>query len=145
MSAARPGQPGAAAATGLQQQPSVQGQGMGMGQGQAKPGQMGPTGGPMGQARLTGPTGTTPVTIVSHTNSSFYFSSLYCCHLLSIVVFPEMRAGPSPLSSLGLFKFGSVSIALRDTVINTDRAEHRKEARHSRHWLQKSIPPCICS
>lgn len=39
------------------------GMGMGMGQGQAKPGQMGPAGGPMGQARQTGPTGTTTSTI----------------------------------------------------------------------------------
>lgn len=38
---------------------------MGMGQGQAKPGQIGPSGGPMGQARQTGPAGTTPVTMVS--------------------------------------------------------------------------------
>lgn len=68
-SAARPGQPGAAAVTGPQQQPSAQGQGMGMGmgmgQGQAKPGQMGPAVGPMGQARQTGPTGTIPPTMVS--------------------------------------------------------------------------------
>lgn len=70
-SAARPGQPGVAATTGPQQQPPPQGQGMGMGmgmgmgQGQAKPGQMGPAGGPMGQARQTGPTGTTPATMVS--------------------------------------------------------------------------------
>uniref|UniRef100_A0A3Q2TIR3 Bassoon presynaptic cytomatrix protein n=1 Tax=Fundulus heteroclitus TaxID=8078 RepID=A0A3Q2TIR3_FUNHE len=52
-SAARPGQPGTTAATGLQQQTPAQGQGMGMGMGmgmgqaQAKPGQMGPAGGPM--------------------------------------------------------------------------------------------------
>lgn len=64
-SAARPGQPGAAAVTGSQQQPPAQGQGMGMGQGQAKPGQMGPAGGPMGQARQAGPAGTTPTTMVS--------------------------------------------------------------------------------
>lgn len=65
-SAARPGQPGAATAgTGPQQPPSAQGQGMGMGQGQAKPGQMGPAAGPMGQARQTGPGGTTPPTMVS--------------------------------------------------------------------------------
>uniref|UniRef100_A0A672GP87 Bassoon presynaptic cytomatrix protein n=1 Tax=Salarias fasciatus TaxID=181472 RepID=A0A672GP87_SALFA len=57
-SAARPGQPGAAVTTGPQQQPPAQaqgmGMGMGMGQGQAKPGQMGPAGGPMGQARQAG-------------------------------------------------------------------------------------------
>lgn len=68
-SAARPGQPGAAAVTGPQQQPPAQGQGMGMGMGmgqsQAKPGQMGPAGGPMGQTRQTGPAGTTTPTMVS--------------------------------------------------------------------------------
>lgn len=64
-SAARPGQAGAPVVSGNQQQPSAQGQGMGMGPGQAKPGQMGPAGGPMGQARQTGPTGTTPPTMVS--------------------------------------------------------------------------------
>lgn len=64
-SAARPGQPGAAAVTGPQQQPSAQVQNMGMGQGQAKPGQIGPGGGPMGQARQTGPAGVTPPTMVS--------------------------------------------------------------------------------
>lgn len=67
--AARPGQPGAPVGAGPQQQPSAQGQGMGMGMGmgpnQAKPGQMGPAGGPMGQARQTGPTGNTPPTMVS--------------------------------------------------------------------------------
>ncbi|KAM9752321.1 protein bassoon isoform 3-T4 [Menidia menidia] len=64
-SASRPGQPGATPATGPQQQTPAQGQGMGMGMGQAqaKPGQMGPAGGPMGQARQTGPTGTTPPTM----------------------------------------------------------------------------------
>uniref|UniRef100_A0A3Q1ESH1 Bassoon presynaptic cytomatrix protein n=1 Tax=Acanthochromis polyacanthus TaxID=80966 RepID=A0A3Q1ESH1_9TELE len=66
-SAARPGQPGATTTTGPQQQPPAAGQGMGMGmgmgQGQAKPGQMGPAGGPMGQARQTGPAGTTPSTM----------------------------------------------------------------------------------
>ncbi|KAK9515620.1 hypothetical protein VZT92_026249 [Zoarces viviparus] len=68
-SAARSGQPGAAVTTGPQQQPPVQGQGMGMGmgmgmgQGQAKPGQMGPASGPMGQARQTGPAGTMPATM----------------------------------------------------------------------------------
>ncbi|XP_044066565.1 protein bassoon isoform X6 [Siniperca chuatsi] len=62
-SVARPGQPGAASTTGPQQQPPAQGQGVGMGQGQAKPGQIGPAGGPMGQARQTGPAGTTPVTM----------------------------------------------------------------------------------
>ncbi|XP_054869019.1 protein bassoon isoform X3 [Amphiprion ocellaris] len=64
-SAARPGQPGATTTTGPQQQPPAagQGMGMGMGQGQAKPGQMGPAGGPMGQARQTGPAGTTPSTM----------------------------------------------------------------------------------
>ncbi|XP_042347519.1 protein bassoon [Plectropomus leopardus] len=68
-SAARPGQPGAALTTGPQQQPPAQGQGMGMGMGmgqgqaQAKPGQMGPAGGPMGQARQTGPAGTAPATM----------------------------------------------------------------------------------
>lgn len=70
-SATRPGQPGATTTNSSQQQPQAQGQGMGMGmgmgmgQGQAKPGQMGPAGGPMGQARQTGPTGTTTSTIVS--------------------------------------------------------------------------------
>lgn len=64
-SAARPGQAGAPAVSGNQQQPSAQGQGMGMGPGQAKPGQMGPAGGPIGQARQTGPTGTTPPAMVS--------------------------------------------------------------------------------
>ncbi|XP_023812186.1 protein bassoon isoform X4 [Oryzias latipes] len=67
-SANRPGQPGTMTTTGPQQQTPAQGQGMGMGvglgqgqgQGQAKPGQMGPAGGPMGQARQTGPAGTTP-------------------------------------------------------------------------------------
>ncbi|XP_026188584.1 protein bassoon [Mastacembelus armatus] len=62
-SSTRPGQPGAPATTGPQQQPPAQGQGMGMGQSQAKPGQMGPAGGPMGQARQTGPAGTPPVTM----------------------------------------------------------------------------------
>uniref|UniRef100_A0A3Q3MPI1 Bassoon presynaptic cytomatrix protein a n=1 Tax=Mastacembelus armatus TaxID=205130 RepID=A0A3Q3MPI1_9TELE len=64
-SSTRPGQPGAPATTGPQQQPPAQGQGMGMGQSQAKPGQMGPAGGPMGQARQTGPAGTPPVTMVT--------------------------------------------------------------------------------
>lgn len=64
-SAARPGQPGAAATTGPQQQTPLQGQGVGIGQGQAKPGQMGPAGGPMGQGRQTGPAGTTAATMVS--------------------------------------------------------------------------------
>ncbi|KAF3860159.1 hypothetical protein F7725_000414 [Dissostichus mawsoni] len=61
-SATRPGQPSAASTMGPQQQLPAQGQGMGMGMGpgQAKPGQMGPAGGPMGQARQTGPAGTTP-------------------------------------------------------------------------------------
>ncbi|KAI4823883.1 hypothetical protein KUCAC02_012437 [Chaenocephalus aceratus] len=63
-SATRPGQPSAASTMGPQQQPPAQGQGMGMGMGmgpgQAKPGQMGPASGPMGQARQTGPAGTTP-------------------------------------------------------------------------------------
>ncbi|XP_068453516.1 protein bassoon isoform X5 [Clinocottus analis] len=64
-SAARSGQPGVAVTTGPQQQPLAQGQGMGMGmgQGQVKPGQMGPAGGPMGQARQTGPAGTMPATM----------------------------------------------------------------------------------
>lgn len=74
-SAARPGQPGSVATTGPQQQPPAQGQGMGMGmgmgQGQAKPGQMGPAGGPMGQARQTGPTGTTPPAMVSAEGNSW--------------------------------------------------------------------------
>lgn len=65
MAAARPGQPGAPAGAGPQQQPSAQGQGMGMGQNQAKSGQMGPAGGPMGQARQTGPTGNMLPTMVS--------------------------------------------------------------------------------
>lgn len=65
IAATRPGQPGAPAGAGPQQQPSAQGQGMGMGQNQAKPGQMGPAGGPMGQARQTGPTGNTLPTMVS--------------------------------------------------------------------------------
>lgn len=69
-SAARPGQPSAPAGTGPQQQLSSQGQGMGMGPNQAKPGQMGPTGGPMGQTRQTGPQGNTPPTMVS-TDSFF--------------------------------------------------------------------------
>lgn len=64
-SAARPGQQSAPTTTGTQQQPPAQGQGMGIGQGQAKPGQMGSAGGPMGQARQTGPTGSAPVTMVS--------------------------------------------------------------------------------
>ncbi|XP_067383039.1 protein bassoon [Channa argus] len=63
-SAARQGQPGAPVTSGTQQQqPPGQGQGMGMGQGQAKPGQMGPASGPIGQARQTGPAGTTSVTM----------------------------------------------------------------------------------
>ncbi|XP_041860611.1 protein bassoon [Melanotaenia boesemani] len=74
-SAARPGQPGVPTVTGPQQQTPTQGQGMGMGMGmgtgmgmgmgmgQAKPGQMGPAGGPMGQARQTGPAGTMPSTM----------------------------------------------------------------------------------
>lgn len=70
-SAARPGQPGAPAGTGPQQQLSSQGQGMGMGLNQTKPGQMGPAGGPMGQARQTGPQGNTPPTMVS--KNSFFF------------------------------------------------------------------------
>ena len=72
-SAARPGQPGSAATTGPMQQIPTQGQGMGMGmgQGQVKPGQMGPAGGPMGQARQTGPAGTTPVTMVSILREDF--------------------------------------------------------------------------
>lgn len=64
-SAARPGQAGAAPVSGNQQQPLAQGQGMGMGPGQAKAGQMGPAAGAMGQARQTGPTGTTPPAMVS--------------------------------------------------------------------------------
>ncbi|XP_015253789.1 PREDICTED: protein bassoon-like isoform X2 [Cyprinodon variegatus] len=67
-SAVRPGQPGTTATTGLQQQTPTQGQGMGMGMGmgqaQAKPGQMGPAGGPMGQARPTGAAGATPSTMM---------------------------------------------------------------------------------
>ncbi|MEQ2237725.1 hypothetical protein ILYODFUR_026009, partial [Ilyodon furcidens] len=70
-SAARPGQPGTTATTSLQQQTPAQGQGMGMGMGmgmgqaqaQAKPGQIGPAGGPMGQARPTGAAGATPSTM----------------------------------------------------------------------------------
>lgn len=69
-SVSRTGQPGAAGNAGPQQTPGQgqgmgMGMGMGMGPGQAKPGQMGPAGGPMGQARQTGPAGTTPVTMVS--------------------------------------------------------------------------------
>lgn len=71
IAATRPGQPGAPAGAGPQQQPSAQGQGMGMGQNQAKPGQMGPAGGPMGQARQTGPTGNTLPTMVSKKKKSF--------------------------------------------------------------------------
>uniref|UniRef100_A0A3P8TBW5 Bassoon presynaptic cytomatrix protein n=1 Tax=Amphiprion percula TaxID=161767 RepID=A0A3P8TBW5_AMPPE len=60
-SAARPGQPGATTTTGPQQQPPAAGQGMGMGmgmgQGQAKPGQMGPAGGPMGSKAAPRPGG----------------------------------------------------------------------------------------
>lgn len=63
MAATRPGQPGTPAGAGPQQQPSVQGQGLGMGQNQAKPGQMGPAGGPMGQARQTGPGNTLPTMV----------------------------------------------------------------------------------
>ncbi|XP_038123484.1 protein bassoon isoform X2 [Cyprinodon tularosa] len=67
-SAVRPGQPGTTATTGLQQQTPTQGQGMGMGMGmgqaQAKPGQMGPAGGPMGQARPTSAAGATPSTMM---------------------------------------------------------------------------------
>lgn len=62
-SAARPGQPGATATTGLQ--PQTPNQGQVMGPGQAKQGQMGPAGGPMGQARQAGPAGTIPSTMVS--------------------------------------------------------------------------------
>ncbi|XP_013857235.1 protein bassoon isoform X2 [Austrofundulus limnaeus] len=61
-SAARPGQPGATAAPGLQ--PQTPNQGQVMGPGQAKQGQMGPAGGPMGQARQAGPAGTTPSTMM---------------------------------------------------------------------------------
>lgn len=70
-SANRPGQPGTTTTPGPQQQTPAQGgqgMGMGVGQGQAKPGQMGPAGGPMGQARQTGPAGTTPTPMVSAEN-----------------------------------------------------------------------------
>lgn len=73
-SAARPGQAGAPAVSGNQQQPSAQAQGMGMGPGQAKTGQMGPAGGPMGQARQTGPTGTTPPAMVSTSHDPYVLS-----------------------------------------------------------------------
>ncbi|CAG01772.1 unnamed protein product, partial [Tetraodon nigroviridis] len=73
MAATRPGQPGTPAGAGPQQQPSVQGQGLGMGQNQAKPGQMGPAGGPMGQARQTGPGNTLPT--MEDKKGIFFFSN----------------------------------------------------------------------
>ncbi len=73
-SAARPGQPGASVTTGPQQQPPAQGQGVGMGQGQTKPGQMGPAGGPIGQARQTGPAGTMSATMVK--KNTYLFSTI---------------------------------------------------------------------
>ena len=76
-SAARPGQPGAVANTGPQQQTPTQGQGMGMGQGQAKPGQMGPAGGTIGQARQTGPAGSTPVTMVGTEREECFLPKKY--------------------------------------------------------------------
>lgn len=81
IAAARPGQPGAPAGVGPQQQPSAQGQGMGMGQNQTKPGQMGPAGGPMGQARQTGPMGNTLPTMVSKKSFLNYLVFLFLSRL----------------------------------------------------------------
>uniref|UniRef100_A0A3B5K9M9 Bassoon presynaptic cytomatrix protein n=1 Tax=Takifugu rubripes TaxID=31033 RepID=A0A3B5K9M9_TAKRU len=103
ISAARPGQPGAPAGTGSQQQLSTQGQGMGMGPNQAKPGQMGPTGGPMGQTRQTGPQGNTPPTMVSTNSLKKKRHNLKNQNgtlvFLFLSLLPEKQACQSPLNS----------------------------------------------